>query len=240
LAGVDERFEVLAAPGLVTSMADGQRVAANLGVMKLMLGLGADKGLHGAGLFMNSQSAVIARTPIHHLADFKGKKIRIFASQFQSVAMQRLGATPKPMTLAGVLPALQDNALDGAVSSIAVFSAMHYEKAAKYVTETGQPAIFGIAELSKKWYDSLPTDLQQIVDKDAASEATAINPQAIEINDRARKAWMNGGGELISLPADEQSAMLETLASVGEDVSKTKPQLSAAYLVATEAAQSRR
>ena len=61
-----------------------------------------------------------------------------------------------------------------------------------------------------------------------------------EINDRARKAWMNGGGELISLPADEQSAMLEILASVGEDVSKTKPQLSAAYLVATEAAQSRR
>lgn len=101
-------------------------------------------------------------------------------------------------------------------------------------------AIFGIAEVSKKWYDSLPTDLQQIVDKDAASEATAINPQAIEINDRARKAWMNGGGELISLPADEQSAMLEILASVGEDVSKTKPQLSAAYLVATEAAQSRR
>ena len=45
---------------------------------------------------------------------------------------------------------------------------------------------------------------------------------------------------LAALPADEQSAMLETLASVGEDVSKTKPQLSAAYLVATEAAQSRR
>ena len=40
------------------------------------------------------------------LADFKGKKIRIFASQFQTVAMQRLGATPKPMTLAAVLPAL--------------------------------------------------------------------------------------------------------------------------------------
>src|ERR1700731_379811 len=96
LAGVDERFEVLAAPGLVTSMAHGQRVAANLGVLKLMLGLGADKGLHGAGLFMNSQSAVIARTPIHHLAAFKGKKIRIFASQFQSVAIQRLRAAPKP------------------------------------------------------------------------------------------------------------------------------------------------
>jgi TRAP-type C4-dicarboxylate transport system substrate-binding protein len=237
LTGLDERFEVLAAPGLVTSMAAGQRVAADPAVTRLMLGLGADKGLHGAGLFMNSQSAVIARTPIRHLADFKGKKIRIFASQFQIVAMQRLGATPKPMTLGGVLAALQDNALDGAVSSIAVFSTMHFQEAAKYVTETGQPAIFGIVEVSKKWHDSLPADLQQIIDKDADSEAKAINPQAIEINDRARKAWAAGGGELIDLPADEQSAMLKTLASVGEDVSKTKPQLNAAYQVVTEAAQ---
>jgi hypothetical protein len=82
--------------------------------------------------------------------------------------------------------------------------------------------------------------LQQIVDKAAASESMAINPQAIEINDRARKAWMDGGGELISLPADEQSAMLKILASVGEDVSKTKPQLSAAYQVITQVAQSTR
>jgi TRAP-type C4-dicarboxylate transport system substrate-binding protein len=240
LVSIDERFEVLAAPGLVTSMAHGQRVAADPAVLKLMLRLGADKGLHGAGLFMNSQSAVIARSPIRQLVDFKGKRIRIFASQFQSVAMQRLGAVPKPMTLGGVLPALQDNALDGAVSSIAVFSTMHYQEAAKYLTETGQPAIFGIAEVSKKWYDSLPADLQQIIDQDAASESVAINPQAIAVNERAREAWMDGGGELISLPADEQSAMLKILASVGEDVSKTKPQLSAAYQVVTEAAQSAR
>jgi TRAP-type C4-dicarboxylate transport system substrate-binding protein len=239
-AGVDERFEVLAAPGVITSISDGQRVAADLRVMKLMLGLGADKGLHGAGLFMNSQSAVIAKTPIRHLVDFKGKLIRIFASQFQSVAIQRLGAMPKPMTLGGVLPALQDNALDGAISSIAVFSNMHYQAATKYVTETGQPAIFGIAEISKKWYDSLPADLRQIVDKDATSEAMAINPQTIEINDKARQAWMEGGGELISLPADEQSAMLKILASVGEDVSKMNPQLNAAYQVITEAAQATR
>ncbi len=240
LVGIDERFEVLAAPGLVTSMADGQRVAADPRVMELMLSLGADKGLHGVALFMNSQSAVISRTPIRHLADFKGKKIRIFASQFQSVAVRRLGATPKPMTLGGVLPALQDNALDGAVSSIAVFSTMHFQQAAKYVTETGQPAIFGIAQVSRKWHDSLPPDLQQIIDKDAAAEAVAINPQAIEINQRARKAWTDGGGELISLPADEQSALLKTLAGVGAEVSKTKPRLRAAYQVVTEAAQSAR
>ena len=202
-----------------------------------MLGLGADKGLHGAGLFMNSQSAVIARTPLRHLADFKGKKIRIFASQFQSVAMQRLGAIPKPMTLAEVLPGLQDNAIDAAISTIAVMSTMGYRKAAKYVTDTGQPAVFGIVEVSRKWYDSLPGDLKQIVDKHAASETTAINPQAVEINERARKSWTDAGGELIALPDDEQSTMLNILASVGADASKTKPQLSAAYEVIRAAAQ---
>jgi TRAP-type C4-dicarboxylate transport system substrate-binding protein len=240
LAGIDERFEVLAAPGLVKSMANGQRVAADPAVRNLMLGLGADKGLHGAGLFMATPSSVIATTPIRHLADFKGKKIRIFASQFQSVAMQRLGATPKPMTLGEVLPALQDNALDGAVSSITVFTTMHYQEAAKYVTETGQPAIFGITEISKKWYDSLPADLQQIVDKDAAAESVAISPWTIDFNDKARKAWVDGGGELISLPPDDQSAMLNALASVGEDVSKTKPQLNAAYQIVMEAAEQNR
>ncbi len=84
------------------------------------------------------------------------------------------------------------------------------------MTETGQPAIFAIVEISEKWYDSLPADLQQIVDKDAAAQSVAINPQAIEINEQARKAWVASGGELISLPPDEQSAMLKILASVGD------------------------
>ena len=170
LVGIDERFEVLAAPGLVTSMTQGQRLAADPAVRQLMLGLGADKGLHGAALMMSTPSSVIAKAPIRHLPDFKGKKIRIFASQFEAVTMRRLGATPKPMTLAEVLPALHDNSIDGAVSALTIFGPMHFESAAKYVTEIGQPAIFGIVEISRKWYDSLPADLQQIVDKDATTE----------------------------------------------------------------------
>ncbi len=236
-AGVDERFEVLGSPGLVTTMEQGQRLTADPAVRSLMLNLGSGKGLHGVALFMAAPSSVASRTPIRHLGDFKGKKIRILASQFQSVAMRRLGATPKPMTLAEVIPALQDNALDGALGAITVFTAMNYQAAAKYVTEIGQPAIFAIVEISKKWYDSLPADLQQIVDHDAAVELAAINPHAIAFIDRARKAWVEAGGELISLPADEQSTMLKILVSVGDEVANAKPELSAAYKIVTDAAQ---
>jgi TRAP-type transport system periplasmic protein len=97
--GVDERFEVMSAPGLVDSLDHGQRVAADPAVQKLMLGLGANKGLHGVAMFMNSPSSIIAKTPIRHLADVKGKKIRVLASPFQKEPIARLGATPVAMTL---------------------------------------------------------------------------------------------------------------------------------------------
>jgi len=237
LTSIDERFEVLTTPGLVDSIAQGQRLAANPRVRDLMLGLGADKGLHGAALFVATQSSVIAKSAIRHLSDFKGKKIRIFGSQFQIVAMKRLGATPKPMTLGDVLPALQDNVIDAAVSSVTVFAVMHYQAAAKYVTETNQSTVFGIVEVSKKWYDSLPSDLRHIIDDDAAAESLAINPAVIQFNAKARVAWTAGGGELISLPPDEQSAMLKIVAGVGDEVSNAKPQLGAAYKIVTDAAR---
>jgi TRAP-type C4-dicarboxylate transport system substrate-binding protein len=237
LAGIDERFELLAAPGLVNSTTNGQRMAVDPAVKQLMLGLGADKGLHGVGLFMVAPSAVVAIKPIRHLDDFKGKKIRIFASQFQKEALQRLGATPKPMTLAEVLPALQDNVLDGAIAGTTVFATMHYQVAAKYVTEIGQPVIFGIVELSKKWYDGLPADLRDIVDRAASAESARINSSVVDFNAKARQDWMSGGGELISLSPADQAKFMQTIASVGEDVSRPKPALHDAYGIVAEAAK---
>src|SRR5271166_5072296 len=84
--GIDERFEVMAAPGLVNSIEHGKRLAADPAALKLMLGLGANKGLHGVGLYIAQPSCIISKAPIRSLADFKGKKIRVFASQFQTVA----------------------------------------------------------------------------------------------------------------------------------------------------------
>jgi TRAP-type C4-dicarboxylate transport system substrate-binding protein len=235
--GVDERFEVMAAPGLVDSLQHGQRIAADPAVLKMVLGFGASKGLHGAGMFIAQPDSIASKAPIRTVADFVGKKIRIFASDFQSAAFKRLGATPVAMTLGDVMPALQQGAIDGAVAGITVFSAFHYQDAAKYVTETNQPSIFLMLEISKTWYESLPPDLQQVIDKDAATETVAINPAAIEIFNKARQTWVANGGELISLSRDEQAAMIQTIASVGEDVSKTKPAVHDAYEIVADAAK---
>ena len=171
--GIDERSEVLAAPGLVSSMAQGQRVAADPEVLKLMLSIGGDKGLHGVGLFIAEPNEVIAKNAIRHVADFKGKKLRIFASDFQSVAFQRLGATPVAMSPGDVLAAIQQglstarppvlNSLTGCILGTLRNTPM-----------SAQSSIFIIAEVSKKWYDSLPADLQQIVDRAGTDVSLAI------------------------------------------------------------------
>jgi TRAP-type transport system periplasmic protein len=237
MVGLDPRFEVMAAPGLLDTQAHGQRVAADPEVRKLMLGLGADKGLHGVGLFMAEQSVMVTRMPLRHLADFKGKKIRIFASQFQSEAFGRLGITPVAMSLGDVLPAIQQGTIDGAVTGIGPVANFHMVDAAKFVTETNQPAIFLIAELNKKWFESLPNDLQQIIEKDAAAQDVAINPYAVEQVKEAEAAFTSGGGEMIKLPPDELAEMMKTIASVGADVSKSNPNLADAYKIVSDAAQ---
>src|ERR1700719_736447 len=226
--GVDERFEVMATPGLAETLEHGQRIASDPQVLKLMLKLGAEKGLHGAGLMMAQPTCIISKTPLRHLADFKGKKIRIFASKFQSVAFERLGVTPVAMSLGDVLPALQQGAIDGAVSGMGPIANMHFVDTAKYVTMTNQPAIFIIAVVNQKWYDSLPKDLQQIVDNDAATESVAINPIAIEFRGKTEASYSSSGGELIRLSPDEQSALMKMLSNVGAEVSQSKPELAAA------------
>jgi TRAP-type transport system periplasmic protein len=235
--GVDERFEVMAAPGLVDSMAHGQRLAADRQVLKLMLGLGAAKGLHGVAMLMVNPNDIVARTPVAHLADLRGKRIRVFASQFETVPFARLGATPVSMSLGDVLPALQQGTIDGALAGIPVLAAMHFRDAAKYVTRVGQPAVFGMVECSKKWFDALPAEPQKIIEKDAAAEAVAVNPWAANRIAESYEAWTTSGGEVIKLPATELAEMLQTLSAATEAVAKSKPEVDAAYRIMENAAQ---
>ena len=235
--GVDQRFQVTAAPGLVDSMAQGQKLTADPAVRKLMLSLGADKGLHGVGFFMAEPSDVIAKTPIRHLADFKGKKLRTFASRFQTESFGRLGVTAVVMSLGDVLPALQQGTIDGSVAGMGPFTKMHFIDAAKYVTMINQPGIFVVAEVNRKWFEALPKDLQDIIDKEGAAQSIAINSIGLDLRSKAEANWTASGGEFINLPADEQASMMQTLSSVGADVSKTDPQLAEAYKILTDAAQ---
>lgn len=236
LVGVDERYEVLSAPGLITDLAHEVRAVNDLELQKMMLSFGADKGIHGTALFIAQPSNVIARNAIRHLTDFKGKKLRVLAADMQQEMIKRLGGSPVAMTLGDVLPAMQQGAIDGSVLAITVEASMHFWDAAKYVTEINQPFIFSMTFLSKQWYDSLPKDLQAIVDADAAKASVEIDSWQIDAYAKARELWAEHG-ELIGLPPGEQAELMASVVAVGADVAKRKPRLEQTYNLFAAVAQ---
>jgi len=58
--------------------------------------------------------------------------------------------------------------------------------------------------------------------KQAGVEAT---PWSLDFINSQRKLWTDKGGEIILLPAADKAEMMSKLASVGDDIVKTKPEL---------------
>jgi TRAP-type C4-dicarboxylate transport system substrate-binding protein len=228
LVGVDERYEALSAPGLFSSRKQYEKTIQDPAIRDLMLGLGANKGLIGAGIFPIGPSSIITKKQVQRLADFAGLKIRVLASPFQLELIKRMGGSPVAMTLADVLPAIQQGALDGSLTTMTQYTTLHYIDAAKFVTETDQPYVTSIAVLSKKWVEGLPPDLQKIIRDDGAKVSTDIIPFVDTFFDEQRKVWIASGGSAIRLPAEDQAALLAKVSSIADDLSSSKPALSEA------------
>ena len=225
LVGVDQRFELLSAPGLFSDFPHAIRVIGDPEFNKAWLALGANKGLIGAALFMTGPTVFDMRVPVRTLADLKGKKIRVLASPFQMDQLKAIGATGVPLSLGDVLPALQQGALDGAMGALPVFSALQYQDTAKYMVETGQSFIFSQAVLSKRWFDGLPADLQADVMSTSREAAAIAIPWSVDFLDAQRKEWVKKGGEVSSLPAADHAELMAKMAPVGDDIVKAKPEL---------------
>jgi len=237
LVGLDQRYEALSAPGLFSSTDQAVRVIFDPVVRDMILGLGANKGLVGIGIIPYGPSSVVARRPLRQLADFKGTKVRVLASSFQLEMIKRMAASPIAMTLADVLPALQQGAIDAALSSLPVYTTMHYQDAARYVVDIEQPYISSIIEMSKKWLDGLPADLQKVVRDDAASVSKELVPFAKEFYAKQRRLWTEHGGDLASLSEGDKAALMEKISSIGFDLSKSNPDLNKAVVTVFESAK---
>ncbi len=225
LVGVDPRFEILSAPGLIDNDQDALKIVNDADFAKAFLTLGANKGLIGASLFLTGPDAIVMRTPVHALADLKGKKIRVLASPFQMEQIARLGGTGVPLTLADVLPALQQGTIDGALGSTPVFTALQYQGSAKYMVETGQGYIFSTAIMSKRWFDALPPDLQAAVRSTAAQATKEVIPWATQFIASQRKVWASKGGEIIYLSPADHAELMAKMRPIGDDIVKSKPDL---------------
>jgi TRAP-type C4-dicarboxylate transport system substrate-binding protein len=236
LVGVDERFEAMSAPGLFSSVDQVMKVAQDPAIQKMMYGFGERKGLVGIGFAPIGPSSILSKKQVLKMADLSGMKIRVLASQMQLELIRRMGASPIAMTLADVLPGLQQGTIDGTLTTMTIYTTMHYYDAGKYVINTDQPYVNSIGMMSKKWMDTLPPDLQKVV-RDAGTKVTAeITPFVKKFFADQIKIFESKGGIISNLPAAEHDAMIKKVSTIGDDLTKSKPAVNQAVKTLFEAA----
>jgi TRAP-type C4-dicarboxylate transport system substrate-binding protein len=223
--GVDQRFELLSAPGLFQGEEHAARLGADGEFTRAFLAIGAGKGLVGLNLFHGTPSAFVMRQPFRTLGDLKAKKIRVLASPFQIEQMARLDATGVPMSLGDVLPALQQGTIDGAVGSLGISAAFGYYDSARYANETGHAFIFSMAVASRRWFEALPADLQVLALATADEVGKEMTPWGADFLARQRRFWVEKGGEIDTLSPADRAELTAKVGAIGDDIVKTRPQL---------------
>lgn len=223
LTNLDSRFQMVGAPGLFKDLVHANRVLQSPDVWSAFSGFGSTKGIQVVGAFPTGAHVFAYTSKIETLKDLQGKKTRIAPSPLQMEQIRALGATPVPMTLGEVLPALQQGAIDGAMTTLDVLVPLRFYDTAKYLVDTEHAVLSSVVILNRKWVASLAPELQKLVLESArktAAEAAKLNENV----DLYRKAaWQKAGGTVVALSPEDTSQLLAKVRGVASQVAARKP-----------------
>lgn len=110
---------------------------------------------------------MVTKKPVKTPEDLKGMKIRVPNNRIQIDAMKTMGATPTPMPLAEVYPALTTGVIDGAENPIPVLYAQKHHEAAKYLILSGHLDNVSQWVTSQSYFAKLPADVQKALGESA-------------------------------------------------------------------------
>jgi TRAP-type transport system periplasmic protein len=165
----------------------------------------AKKGLKLLAMSTWPSQQVFSTMPIRTVADWKGKKIRVYGADSANLA-RALGAAPVNIAFGEVYSALEKKTVDGAMTSATNAEPMKFFEVAKfldywYLTGAAQEWIV----VNQKAWDALPKDLQQAV-LDGVKESNLEEKEwadAIAFDERVRKRLPELGMTVVDPPKDE-------------------------------------
>jgi TRAP-type C4-dicarboxylate transport system substrate-binding protein len=104
------------------------------------------------------------KTPVYGVDDLK--KLKMWAWQgdpIAEVAYKVIGVTPVPLSITEVLTSLQTGIIDGVYGSPLAILATQWFTRVKYMHDVPLSNASGALLISKRYFDSLPKDLQEIL-----------------------------------------------------------------------------
>lgn len=121
------------------------------------------QGLVGLGYVFAGMRHILATEPITSPKDLKNKKIRAFPSSIFNDWWNANGAAPTAMPLSEVAPALTTNLLNVVDVDLDALVGMKLHQQAPYLSLTNQMAFIGVIVASKRYWDRLDAEQQEML-----------------------------------------------------------------------------
>jgi C4-dicarboxylate-binding protein DctP len=215
--GVRE-FEVFDLPYIFPTKEALRRITEGPLGKKLLAKLGP-KGITGLAYWDNGFKIISANRPLHRPEDVGGLKMRIQSSKVLEAQMRALGAIPQVMAFSDVYQALQTGVVDGTENPPSNMYTQKMHEVQKHATITNHGYVGYAVIVNKRFWDGLPADVRQGLEK-AMAEATAYaNGISDRENEQAMVEMRNSGRTTFYEPtAAEQAAWRKALAPVAEEM----------------------
>ncbi|PLY05643.1 MAG: C4-dicarboxylate ABC transporter [Arcobacter sp.] len=168
---------------------------------------------NGFKQFSSSKKALI------NPSDAEGQKFRIMSSKVLEAQMHAVGGNPQMMPFSEVYSGLQQGVIDAAENPISNIYTKKFHEVQKYLTISNHGYLGYLVVMSKKFWKSLPADLQANV-KQAMKEATAKEREyaiALEKEQLAEiKAYADKTGnlEIINLTDEQRAAWSKAVSKI--------------------------
>lgn len=194
IAGLSKKFMVFDLPFLFPNEKVADQVLDGPVGQKILDSL-TEKGIIGLAYWENGfRQLTNNKREVKTPADLKGLKIRTMENPVHLATFRALGANPTPMPFGELFTAMQQGTIDGQENPLTTIYLQKFYEVQKYVSLTNHfysPFVFMI---SKKFWDGLSKEDQELIKK-AAKEAGAFQrqynrEQMKQMADNLRKAGM--------------------------------------------------
>ena len=141
--------------------------------------------------------------PIKALSDFTGLRIRINNSMTEGF-LQYLGATPVSFNFGDTYENIEKNVCDGTMMDWDALYKMRIFEVAPYVVDTeGLCSTTTAIVMNPDFYNSLPADLQQVIDDLSGEHLVRLaGKMKAEADAAAKQNWIDAGVTMTELPED--------------------------------------
>ena len=177
------------------------------------------KGVKGLAYWDNGFTLMSANKPLHHVADYKGLKMRIQSSKVLDAQMRALGALPQVIAFSELYQSLQTGVVDGTESTPSNYYTQRVYEVQKDMSVTNHGHLAYALIVNKKFWDGLPADIRTILDGAVKDSTTYANALAASDNANAMDKIKASGKVNIYTPTPaELNEMKKALMPVHKDM----------------------